>query len=57
MKEKRRSSHAEGADDYEDYILQRKSNFRGSMQIQSEHDLRESHLLKDFHSKSIPLQI
>jgi hypothetical protein len=27
------------------------------MQIQSEPDLRESHLLRDFHSKIIPLQI
>jgi hypothetical protein len=27
------------------------------MQIQSEPDLRESQLLRDFHSESIPLQI
>jgi hypothetical protein len=27
------------------------------MQIQSEHDLRESQLLRDFHSESIPLHI
>jgi len=27
------------------------------MQIQSEHDLRESQMLRDFHSESIPLQI
>jgi hypothetical protein len=36
---------------------QRESSFRGSMETQSEPDLRESHWLRDFHSKGIPPQI
>jgi hypothetical protein len=36
---------------------QRESSFRGSMQTQSDPDLKESQWLRDFHSESIPPHI